>query len=80
MTPEGGLATTVDLAFAVSDGDHEDEESVVINLVDDPVIPGSHPPLAVTPDELSRTSGAGLGTQKLDRGLYPPPRRVVQLS
>jgi len=43
----------VDVA-AVPDGDDEDEEHVVVDLVDDPVVAGAGAPLAVTADELLR--------------------------
>ena len=45
-----GLETVVDLA-AVGDGDHEDDEGVVMHLVDDPVVADAEPTQPGVPGE-----------------------------
>ena len=66
-------AALVDVA-AVSDGDDEDEENLVADLVDDAVVAGADPPLAVPTDELLGSARTRLVCKQLDGRLDAAPR------
>ena len=43
----------------VADGDHQDDQHVVVDLVDDSVVAGTDPPLALSADQLLGPHGRG---------------------
>ena len=60
--------TSIDVA-AVAHGEHQDEEDLVPDLVDDPVVTGAYAPLVVAANELLGTGGPRLLRQEFDRRL-----------
>lgn len=73
------LTALVDLA-AVTDGDHEDEQDVVVDLVHDPVVTGTNTPFAIAANQLRDPTRARVAGQQLDRHLDPTPSNPVQLA
>lgn len=55
----GWLSALVDVA-AVSDGNDEDKEDIVVNLVHDEVVTGADTPLTVPTGEFLGSAGSGL--------------------
>lgn len=76
---ESGLPAVVDLA-PVSDCYDENEQHVVVDLVDDPVVAGAYSPVAVSADEFPGSARLGLGCQQFDRGLNAPLHGMLQLA
>lgn len=64
-------ATFVDLGL-VADGDHEDDQHVIVDLVDDSVVTSTHPPLALSLDQLLGPARPRLVGEELDGPLDPP--------
>ena len=53
----------------VANGNHEDKKHVVSDLVDNPVVSGANPPLAVTSDQLLGPTRSRLFHQQFNRCL-----------
>ena len=60
--------------------DDKDEQHVVVDLVDDPVITGPDTPLNVPANQLLRTARARFAGKQFDRRLDPPLCDSVQLA
>lgn len=65
---------------AMPDGDDEDEQDIIVDLVDHPVVAGPDTPLAVPADEHLGAARPGLVRQQLDGRLDPAPCRRIQLA
>jgi hypothetical protein len=64
----------------VPDAQHEHEEPVLLDLVDDAVVTGPNPPLAAPDDQSSRRGRSRFSGQQLDRGLEASAGRRVELA
>jgi hypothetical protein len=53
----------------LTDGQDQEDEDLVVELVHDPVVPRSDPPFAGTADQLLGTWGPRIGSQQFDRCL-----------
>ena len=73
------LSMEIDVS-AVADGDHQDEQDVVVDLVHDPVVAGAHTPLAVATDQLLGAVRTGFAGQQLKRCLDASLGSPVQLA
>ena len=65
---------------AVTNGENEDDQHSVVNLVDDPVVCRPHTPLALPANEVLGSGWAGLLGKQLNDSLNPALRMVVQLT
>ena len=72
-------ASLVDLA-TMPDGNRQDKQDLVMDLVDNPVVPGAYTPLAFAPDELLRPTRSRLLGQDLDGRLHTTSGGWVQLA
>jgi len=70
-------ATFVDVA-AVPNGDHQDDQHVVVDCVDDSVAAGTDPPIALSADQLLGPARPRLIGEKLDGRLDAPPGGRVE--
>ncbi len=61
-----GRFSGVGRCLADADGDDEDEENLVAELVDDAVVAGADPPLPVPTDQLIGATRARLVSKQLD--------------
>ncbi len=77
LTPPSLLA--VDVA-AVPNGEDQDQQHAVVNLVDDAVVAGAHTPLAPPSDELLRASGTRPAREQLNHRLNSEQCWAVQLA
>jgi hypothetical protein len=77
--PGSRSPSPVDLA-PVPDAQHEHEEPVLLDLVDDAVVTGPNPPLAAPADQSSRRGRSRFSGQQLDRGLEASADRRVELA
>lgn len=69
----------IDLA-AVTDAYDQDKQHVVVDLIDDPVVPGAHPPLAAPTDELRCLRWPRVGCEQRDRSNDPVLGDGVELA
>ena len=77
--PRVPLPAVLDFA-SVPDCDHENEQHVVMDFVDDPVVAGSDAPFTVATDEFLGRAGAWLHRQQFDRCLQPALGGSIQLA
>ncbi len=64
----------------MADGDHQDNQHVVVDLVGDSVVAGPDPPLALSADRLLGPARARLIGEKLDGRLDAPLGGRVELA
>ena len=72
-----GSATGLGLAV-VTHAKEEDNELLVVDLVDDPVVAGTDPPLAQATDEPGRGWWSGFDSEQLNGGLDASPHIGVE--
>ena len=77
--PKADRLPVVDLA-AVAHAKDEDDELVVVNVVDDPVVAGTDPPLARATDEPGRGWWPGIDSEQLNGGLEASPHIRIELA
>jgi hypothetical protein len=75
----GRFVTLADLA-AVPDSDNQHQQDVVVDLVDDAVVPAADATFAVATDQFHGAAGSGVVGQQLEGGLQPATRSGVQLA
>lgn len=75
-TPERGSTLAVDVS-AVTHSQHEDEQHVVMDLVDNPVVAGTDPPLSCAADKPSSCGRSRVSSQGVDGGLNASSRLRV---
>ena len=62
------------------DSENQDEQSVVVDFVDDPVVACSHAPFTGASDELNRFGRARISCQEFDCGVYSAPDLWVEFA
>lgn len=65
---------------AMAHHDNQDEQDLVLDLVDDPVVAGAQSPLALACDQLLGATGPRLLTEQLDGGLHPAACGGIELA
>lgn len=64
----------------MTNGENEDDQHSVVNLVDDPVVCRPHTPLALPANELLGSGWVGLLGKRLNDSLNPALRMAVQFT